>query len=139
MISLATLNQFFRYTFVGLLSNTALYLAYLGLTAMGLEPKIAMTTLYAIGLAQTFILNKRWSFRHEGMHGPAFIRYCLTYGIGYLINLLALLTLVDRLGYPHQIVQAALVVTVAIILFLLQKFWVFRVSDSAQPSDFVNQ
>ncbi len=137
MISPSTYSQLLRYATVGLLSNGVLYLSYLALTAMGLEPKLAMTALYALGVAQTFIFNKRWSFRHAGMHGWTFIRYVVIYGIGYLINLLALFLLVDHLGYPHQIVQAALVVMIAIVLFVLQKFWVFRLEKTALPSQSV--
>lgn len=137
MISSSTFSQFLRYSIVGLLSNGVLYFFYLALTAMGLDPKLAMTALYALGVAQTFIFNKRWSFRYAGMHGRAFIRYNVAYGIGYLINLLALFVLVDHLGYPHQIVQAGLLVAIAIILFMLQKFWIFRFEKSALPLESV--
>jgi len=132
MINAHTRGQFVRYSLVGLTSNLLLYLAFLGLTAAGMEHKIAMTLLYAVGVAQTFIFNKRWSFRHGGMHGPAFMRYCISYGLGYAVNLLALLVLVDRMGYPHEIVQGVMVLSLAVMLFLLQKFWVFR--QAALPS-----
>ena len=122
----ATLGQFIRYATVGLASNLVLYLAYLALTAAGIEAKLAMTLLYMLGVVQTFAFNKRWSFRHAGVRGPAFVRYCASYALGYLINLGALLVFVDRLGYPHQIVQGVMILTLAILLFLLQKFWVFR-------------
>lgn len=121
----ATRGQFVRYAAVGLVSNLVLYLAYLGLTLAGIESKLAMTMLYALGVAQTFVFNKRWSFRHDGAHGPAFVRYCLTYGVGYLLNLTALFILVDVVGYPHQIVQGVMVLVLAVLLFVLQKFWVF--------------
>ncbi len=132
-MDVTALGQFLRYGVVGLLSNAALYLAYLALTAAGMEVKLAMTLLYALGVAQTFVFNKRWSFRHDGLHGPAFVRYCVSYGLGYVINLLALFVLVDRLGYPHRIVQGLLMVYLAVMLFLLQKFWVFR-SDITLPT-----
>ena len=118
--------QLLRYAVVGLASNALLYGAYLALTRLGVEPKLAMTLLYAAGIAQTFLFNKRWSFRHGGMHGPAFVRYCAAYALGYAINFVALLLLVDRLGYPHQLVQGVVVVSLAVMLFSLQKFWVFR-------------
>lgn len=121
-----TIGQLIRYGIVGVASNAVGYLLYLGITAAGMEHKLAMTLLYAMGVAQTFIFNKRWSFGHGGAHGPAFLRYCLAYSIGYLLNLAALFVLVDKLGYPHQIVQGAMILTLAVMLFLLQKFWVFR-------------
>jgi hypothetical protein len=36
--------------------------------------------------------------------------------------------LVDLAGYAHQWVQGGLVIIVAVLLFGLQKFWVFRES-----------
>lgn len=125
MIDGHTRSQFLRYAIVGLASNIALYLAYLALTAASIEHKIAMTLIYCVGVAQTFIFNKRWSFQHDGVHGPAFVRYCISYGLGYIINLLALIVLVDYAGYPHEIVQGVMVISLAIMLFLLQKLWVF--------------
>jgi putative flippase GtrA len=121
-----TAGQFIRYATVGLISNAVGFLLYLALTGAGMEHKLAMTLLYAVGVAQTFLFNKRWSFRHGGMHGPAFVRYCLSYGLGYVINLLVLIVVVDRLGYPHEVVQGVMVLSLAVMLFLLQKFWVFR-------------
>ena len=120
-----TAGQFVRYAAVGLISNGVGFLLYLGLTFAGMEHKIAMTLLYAIGVLQTFVFNKRWSFQHDGVHGPAFVRYCITYGLGYVINLLALIVLVDFVGYPHEIVQGIMVISLAAMLFTLQKFWVF--------------
>ena len=120
------LSQVFRFASVGLLSNAVLYGAYLVLTTVGLEAKLAMTLLYAVGVALTFFFNKRWSFRHGGSHGPPFVRYCFSSALGYAINLLALYTLVDHFGYPHQIIQAIMICIVAIMMFALNKFWVFQ-------------
>lgn len=122
----AIIGQFIRYVTVGLASNLVLYLAYLALTAAGLESKVAMSLLYLLGVAQTFAINRHWSFRHGGMRGPAFVRYCTSYALGYLINLVILMLLVDWLGFPHQIVQGVAILAIAILLFLLQKYWVFR-------------
>ena len=130
-----TLGQLLRYGIVGLAANSLGYGLYFGLTYAGLGPKLAMSLLYVLGILQTFVFNKKWAFRHEGMHRQAFIRYIITYGIGYLINLLALFVLVDRLGFPHQIVQAVLIVIIALFLFMLQKFWVFRLENTSMNTE----
>ncbi|MFT3847201.1 MAG: GtrA family protein [Propionivibrio sp.] len=126
--------QLFRYGLVGLVSNGALYAAYLILTAAGLGAKLTMTLLYVAGVVQTFLFNKRWTFGHDGSHRAAFVRYCISYALGYLLNLLVLYVLVDRLGFRHQIVQGAMIVGLAIMLFLLQKYWVFRANASLSTS-----
>lgn len=120
-------NQFLRYAVVGLLSNAAIYGSYLVLTYWGGEPKLVMTGLYVVGILQTYILNRRWSFRFSGALAPAFFRYTAAYLLGYLVNLVGLWVLVDRVGLPHQWVQGLMIVLVAAMLFACQKFWVFRV------------
>ena len=128
---MTTITQFIRYGIVGLLSNGLLYLAYLLLTTVGMGPKLAMSLLYALGVAQTFFFNKSWTFRHRGLYGPTFVRYCSSYGLGYLVNLLVLLVLVDIMSFPHQIVQGVMILLLAAMLFTLHKFWVFRADPAS--------
>ncbi len=126
MIDARTRGQFLRYAVVGLASNLVLYFAYLGLTELGIGPKTAMSVLYVLGVMQTFLFNRTWSFGHRsGLHG-AFARYVASYAMGYLLNLLVLWLAVDHLGLPHQLVQGIMILTLAMLLFVLQKFWVFR-------------
>ena len=119
-------TQFTRFIVVGFLSNFALYLFYLLFTGLGLGHKLAMTIMYLIGVTQTFIFNKSWTFEHEGAAGPAFLRYVISYALGYVINFLVLLWLVDVLGYPHELVQAAMIIFLALTFFLAQRYWIFR-------------
>jgi putative flippase GtrA len=124
-MTLAVHKQFLRYAIVGLASNTFGYLLYLVLTYLGMGPKLAMTLLYGVGVLQTFFLNQKWSFRFEGAAKPALVRYATTYALGYVVNLLALMLLVDQMGLPHQWVQGVMIVVVAVMLFLAQRYWVF--------------
>ena len=123
-------TQAFRYTVVGLVSNAILYLGYLGLTWAGMGHKLAMSLLYAVGVLQTFVFNKRWSFKHDGATRTALVRYVTAYACGYLLNLVVLMTLVDGLGLPHQWVQGAMICFLAGMLFLLQRHWIFRTLDA---------
>jgi putative flippase GtrA len=126
----STARQFARYAVVGFASNALLYLGYLGLAAQRVGPKLAMTFMYVIGVALTFAFNKHWTFGNHSKGSHVFFRYCLVYGAGYALNFVALLGLVDRLHFPHEVVQGLLILVVAAILFLLQKFWVFGPDSS---------
>jgi len=119
-------REFIRYAIVGVVSNALLFVLYLSLTVAGVGHKLAATLVYAVGVAQTFVFNRSWSFRYEGAAHHAFARYIAAYAVGYIVNMIALATLVDRAGYPHQWVQGIMIVVLAVMLFLLQKFWVFR-------------
>jgi putative flippase GtrA len=103
-----------------------LYVAYLFLVDAGLGPKIAMSLAYFTGVVLSFTFNRRWSFDHAGPASLAFRRYCSAYAMGYFCNLGGLYLLVDILDFPHRTVQGVLVLLMAAMLFLLQKFWVFR-------------
>lgn len=119
-------GQLVRFGIVGLVSNGLLFVFYLALTHAGMGPKLAMTIAYVTGLAQTFVFNRRWTFEHRGAASAALVRYVATYGVGYVLNLIALTLLVDRAGLPHAPVQGATILCVAAQVFLMQKFWVFR-------------
>ena len=119
------IKQFARFAFVGVVSNGLGFCWYLLLTWLGCGPKLAMSLLFLIGTLQTFVFNKRWSFQYDGHNRPALLRYLATYGLGYLVNLIMLMILVDYARLPHIPVQAAMILVVAILMFILQKYWVF--------------
>jgi len=120
------LTQLMRYGIVGLASNALGYLLYLGLTYLGMGPKLAMSLLYCVGVLQTFVFNKKWSFRFDGAATPALVRYATVYAMGYVINIFSLMLLVDQMGLPHQWVMGVLVLFMAVFFFVAQKFWVFH-------------
>jgi putative flippase GtrA len=122
----STVAQLLRFGLVGLATNAVGFAIYLGLTQLGTPPMLAMSLVYGAGVLQGFWANRRWTFSFQGAGGPALARYCAAYAIGYLVNLGGLYLLAARLGHQHAIVQAAMVFVVAVLLFVLQRYWVFR-------------
>lgn len=123
---MALTKQIVRFGIVGLVSNAVLYGLYVLATALGIQHIVAMTAVFALGVIQTFVFNKRWSFAYHGPRARAMLRYLIAYAVAYVINLSAMLVLVDVEGFAHQAVQAVMVVVIAIFLFLAQRLWVFR-------------
>jgi len=121
----STLGQLSRYTIVGLISNLVIYIGYLLLTWTGMGHKSAMTLLYILGMLQTFYFNKSWSFQFRGSASFALQRYVFVYIGGYIINYLSLWVMVDKMAYPHQLIQGIMIIIVAGMIFLLQKHWIF--------------
>ena len=122
----STSGEFVRYALVGLASNGVVFFMYLVATSLGVGHKLAATLAYGLGVAQTFVLNRSWSFADRGLVGPALLRYLSVYFAGYVINMIALVSLVDYAGLPRVWVQGSAIIVVAIVLFALQKWWVFR-------------
>ncbi|ODP31235.1 GtrA family protein [Pandoraea sp. ISTKB] len=123
---MALTRQIVRFGIVGLVSNVVLYGLYIIATSLGVQHTVAMTAVFTLGVIQTFVFNKRWSFAYRGPGGSAMLRYAIAYVAAYGINLTAMLVLVDVEGFPHRVVQAVMVVVVAIFMFLAQRLWVFR-------------
>jgi putative flippase GtrA len=121
----SALGQLRRFASVGLLSNLALYGAYLLVTASGVTPKLAMSVLYVAGVLVTFVLNGWWTFGLRRLGACALGRYMIAHGMGFGLNLLLLWLMVDQWLWSHQLVQAFAIVAVACMLFALNRYWVF--------------
>ncbi len=121
-----SLIQLMRFGALGVLTNVLGYVLYLGITYLGMEPKVAMSALYCLGVCINFVGSRNWVFRSDAKILGASMRYVAAYAIGYFVNYGILVMFVDRLGYPHAYVQAAAIVIVACYLYAALKFLVFR-------------
>jgi putative flippase GtrA len=115
-----------RYAVVGVAGNFIGYAAYLALTWLGVPFKLAMSFLYALSICFSFLGNRNWAFEHRGNVVGAAWRFGLAHAAGYLLNLGLLTVFVDKLGYPHEWVQAAAIFVVGGFLFVVFKLFVFR-------------
>lgn len=122
----ATISRFLRYAIVGVSTNALGYLLYLLVTLMGLGPKTTMSILYFVGAALGYFGNRRWAFRYSGNIWRSSAGYFIFHAGGYCINLGLLFMFVDRLGYPHQVVQAGAILVVAAYLFVALNLVVFK-------------
>jgi putative flippase GtrA len=119
------LAKFARYGLVGLTSNLALYVVYLALTWADMGHKLSISLIYAVGVIQTYFFNRNWTFRHDGKASASFMRYVVTYAVGYIFQLGMLYLFTDVIGLPHQLVVACLIFLTAVLIFVLQTCWVF--------------
>lgn len=129
------LIQLFRYGLIGIAINLAGYMVYLLITYLGVPPKMTVTLLYGVGAAVGFWGNRKLTFQHKGNLLSAGARYIIAHFFGYFINLIILIVMVDKLGYPHQWVQAIAIFVVAAFLFLTFKFFVFRETSIKQINE----
>lgn len=117
--ALATLLRFAGVGVVTTLLDTVLFA---GLTNAGVPPAPANLLSYSCGIAVSYGLNRRWTFRAAGSHGQA-VRFALSMLLGLAISTALVATLSTYL--PPV---AAKVVTVPIVFlwnFAASRFWVF--------------
>ena len=128
-------KEFFRYAVVGFAANVSGFLLFALFTAFGVSPVLTISIFYPVHIGIAFFFNKKWSFRFHGHLSGSAVRYLIAYAGCYVLNVAMLKFFNGFLGYSHLIVQAAAVVVIALLLFLAQKFWVFRAPDSSIPCE----
>ncbi|CAK8724873.1 GtrA/DPMS transmembrane domain-containing protein [Candidatus Electrothrix laxa] len=126
----SNINQFIRYGAVGAFLNLFGFLIYLLVTWLGMEPKLAVTVFYPLGVLYGYFTHKRVSFRHAGSLRDIWpmVRYIFVYALGYVLNVGFIYLFHDRFGYPHQWVQVVAIFVVSGFLFVGLKLFVFRVA-----------
>lgn len=83
-----------RYALVGLLTNGSIYLLFLAMIWAGLYPVLASGLCYGLGVALSYLLNRRWTFDSQGGHSRDLPRFILAYGAGLLVTLGAMWILI---------------------------------------------
>jgi putative flippase GtrA len=114
-----------RFVVVGVVSNAICYALYLLLTAQGVSPQWALTASYLLGVLQSFMGNRHWTFEHRGRAGVALLRFSVLYALGYGLSSAVLHASVSWLGWPHPAAMALTMVVCAVFLFTGQRLWVF--------------
>lgn len=125
---MAPLAQFLRFGVVGLLNTGTSYLV-IRLLAGALDVPLASAIGYAAGVAQSFLLNRIWTFGATRPAGPG--RWAGEALRFLIVNLLCggLFTLITSTAEAHVGLLWATVAGVALVTplgFILNRFLVFR-------------
>jgi len=125
ILEIKALYQFFRFSVVGISHNLSGYIIYLSIAYTGLDPKLIISIFYPIGVLYAYFANKTFTFKNTERHTKILFKYFFIQFLGFIINLSLLFICVDKLSFPHQLVQLFAIVIVAIFLFVGQKYFVF--------------
>ncbi len=125
LFSWQSFGQLVRYGIVGIAQNSVGYAVYLFFTWLGFAPKLVVAVCYPCAMLVSFLGNKKFTFKFTGGWTGSGFRFVIAHMASYGINLGMLYLLTDRLGYPHQLVQAAAIFVCAGFLFAALKFFVF--------------
>lgn len=79
---------------------------------------------YVIGVLQSFVLNKSWTFRFTGAALPALPRFLIVVSFAYFSNLFTVLTAIAA-GVDSYLAQALGVAPYAVFGYLGNKYFVF--------------
>ncbi|KKU82128.1 MAG: Membrane protein, GtrA family [Parcubacteria group bacterium GW2011_GWA2_47_8] len=117
--------QLFKFACVGILNTAVGYGAFALLIFLDLHYIAAATLSHIIGMAHSYVWNKYFTFRAAHKNSQELNKFIAVYAGVYVLNMSLLWFFVDFLGYPPLIIQAFVVIAVAFISFVGQKYWVF--------------
>jgi putative flippase GtrA len=125
-------GQVVRFLSSGVANTLAGFAVIFLLMALGARPVVANVAGYAVGLALSFMLSRRFVFSGTGsLHGEAG-RFLVAFAIAFAANLATLQILIDRLNTDPVVAQILSAGTYTIAMFLLSRWFVFRQNPPAQ-------
>jgi putative flippase GtrA len=122
-----SLRQFLVYACVGLL-NTAVHFAVFEvlLRLGGLPALVASTIGYCVGLANSYVLNRMWTFAIKTRANTTeFGKFVLVNAVSLGLNLLVLKALIS-LGLTPEVSQVLAIGASLTANFVGNKWWAFR-------------
>lgn len=120
-------RQAISFTAVGISWNAAAYIIFVVLTSLfKVDPKVAMSAMYWLGIGVSYGLNRNLTFRHGNSVLSSGWRFTLLYLFGYGANLFLLWVLVDHLRVMPWLAQGLIAVVLAVGFFFAQRLWVFK-------------
>ncbi|TYQ15466.1 UNVERIFIED_CONTAM: putative flippase GtrA [Acetivibrio alkalicellulosi] len=126
-------GQVIKFGIVGVsntLVDTIVY--WTAIEFMGINYQIAQILGYSFGIANSFLLNKIWTFKDSGKNKKTteqLVKFVIINIVSLSLTLLALTLLVDTLGLDKLIAKLIVIVIAQIVNFLGYKLWVFRDSE----------
>jgi putative flippase GtrA len=112
-------KPFIRFVISGAINTGATYIIYLILLSFW-EYQISYTISYVSGIFLSYYLNTIFVFQ-EKVSFKKFLKYPVVYLVQYLINLLFIFLLVDKMGFSTTIVPIFVIIIAIPITFLLSK------------------
>jgi putative flippase GtrA len=124
--ALPIVGQWLRFATVGV-ANTVLSTAvFAALFHLGVHYLLGSALAFALGALNSYVLNRRWTFRSRGRRAPELARFLCVQAVGLVVNLALLAGLVEVAGIQHVFAQVLAFPVASIVTFALSRQWAFK-------------
>jgi putative flippase GtrA len=121
-----SIGELIKFTLVGLL-NTGIDVAiFFLLTRIGTQYVAAQVVSYSCGAANSYLLNKIWTFRSSGLSYAEIVRFTTVNLISLGISVVVLSLLHSTAGLGLAAAKGGATVCALAANFLGNKLWVFK-------------
>lgn len=120
------ISEFVKFALVGLLNTGVDVVVFFLLTRFGFPYIAAQVVSYSCGAANSYLLNKLWTFRSSGLSYAEAARFAVVNLTSLGISIVALTLLHDSFGLGLASAKAGATVCALAANFLGNKLWVFK-------------
>lgn len=121
-----SIGEFVKFALVGVLNTGIDVAAFFLLTWMGVPYVAAQVVSYSSGAANSYLLNKLWTFRSCGLSYAEIVRFVIVNLVSLGISVVSLTFLYDTAGLGLASAKGGATVCALAANFLGNKLWVFR-------------
>lgn len=121
-----SIGEFIRFVLVGLLNTGVDVVIFFILTRIGIPYMAAQIVSYSCGAANSYLLNKVWTFRSCGLSYAEIVRFTTVNLISLGISVVALSLLHQTAGRGLATSKGVATLCALAANFLGNKLWVFR-------------
>lgn len=108
-------RRFSRYGIVGIATNLLNYLIFLLFLRLGIPAVVAAGLCYGLGVALSYLLNRRWTFASTDRHRRDLPKFLLAYGVGFVTTLVTITLLLRWL--PAELAQILNIGITAVVIY----------------------
>jgi putative flippase GtrA len=118
--------QSLKFILVGVLNTAIGYGCYFICLHLGLDYILSLTISHIIGVANSFLWNKLWTFKSKGGIRRELPRFITVYAVTYILNLAVLAVLVEGLSLDKRLSQAAVTCVLTAVSYFGHRLWSFK-------------
>ncbi|WP_424769055.1 GtrA family protein [Paenibacillus sp. sgz302251] len=123
--------QFVKFNLIGLVNTAIDFVLFTLLVAFGVYYLLAQIIAYGAGMANSFLLNNRYTFERDEALVPSksnwnkSVRFMIWNGLVLLVSLLLLAALTSLVGLDEKLAKGIVTILTVGINFYGSKKWVF--------------
>src|SRR3989338_5615760 len=119
---------FSKFVLVGIINTARDYGLFALFLKLGNFYLGALTLSHIIATINSYIWNRKFTFRSKENIKGEFIRFVSVYALMFLVNFLLLYIAVDVLKFQPLAAQLAILAVIVAVSFIGQKYFTFRIS-----------
>ncbi|GAC1467230.1 MAG: GtrA family protein [Desulfuromonadaceae bacterium] len=121
-----SIGEFVKFALVGLLNTGVDVAIFFLLTRIGIPYVAAQVVSYSCGAANSYLLNKVWTFRSSGLSYAEIVRFTTVNLVSLGVSVVVLTLLHGSAGLDLAAAKGGATVSALAVNFLGNKLWVFR-------------